>query len=149
MQFLSVRLKERLAQDDIGITTLNMGQGGRTSAWGRYWVGKILELTPKPTHCVVCFYINDANSPAFPVDTHYTIDPNNMWGGLNVSSGGIKGVVTDAEWFANLEYICMRLLSAGIKPIVLMPGHTASGSQTQNIQQNFLSKIAAGFNRLT
>lgn len=146
MQFLSTRLKERLAQDGINITIMNMGQGGRTSAWGRHWVDKMIGLAPKLTHCVLCFYVNDNNSPQHPPESAYTIDPDNMWGSKNISAGGLKGVVTPQEWFSNMEYMCNRLLRAGIKPIVLMPSHTASAAQTQNIQQNFLNRMAAGFN---
>lgn len=149
MQFLSVRMKERLAADGISITTLNMGKGGQTSAWGLHWVGKMLELTPKPTYCVISFWINDYNSGAAAItgaDTAYDFDPINMFVNKFQSAGGKKGAVTTDQWYANLQSICETLLRNGIKPIVLMPGHTASISQTQGFQQVMLNKIAPGFN---
>lgn len=149
MQFLSVRLKERLAAAGIAITTHNMGKGGQTSAWGAYWVDKILALTPKPTHCVVSFWVNDYNSAAAAVsgaDSAYDFDPLNMWGQKVQSAGGKKGAVTVDQWFANLQAISRKLLAAGIKPIILAPGHSASGSQTQGFQQVYLNKLATGFN---
>ncbi len=143
MCFLSQRIAER-----AGVTVLNMGKGGTTSAWGRYWVGKIIALDPKPTHCVLSFCINDLNSRSYhnsDTDSPYDFDPENMWAFKTRSAGGIKGSVSNDMWFANMKAICERLLSAGIKPVVLMPPHTGSGSQTGGLQQLFLDKIACGF----
>ena len=104
-----------------------------------------------PTHCIVNFGINDANSGGAAtsgVDTAYDFDPVNMWVNKLQSAGGKKGAVTADQWYANLQSICSTLLRSGIKPIVLMPGHTASDSQTQSIQQALLNKIAPGFNNI-
>lgn len=143
MCFLSSRIRDR-----AGVTVLNMGKGGTTSAWGRYWVGKIIALDPKPTHCVLSFCINDNNSGGYhtaDTDSPYDFDPDDMWAFKARSAGGIKGSLNNDMWFANMRSICERLISAGIKPVVLMPPHTGSGSQTQALQQRFLDKIACGF----
>jgi hypothetical protein len=44
-----------------------------------------------------------------------------------------------------MKYISDQLLSAGIKPIIMMPSHTASATQAQNLRDNFLSKMGCGF----
>lgn len=148
MQFLSERIRTRLAAEGISVTTLNMGRGGQTSAWGKYWIDKMIALTPKLTKCVLCFGINDNNSAgafASDSDSAYDFSPTNQWLNLVKSAGGRKGSVSNDLWFANLQFMCERLIAAGIKPVVLMPMHTASTSQAQSIRDNFLNKMACGF----
>lgn len=150
MCFLSERLRERLAADGITVTTQNMGRSGTTSEWGKYWISKILELSPRPTHCFINFGINDYNSIAAytstpNADSAYDFDPANMWASKFKSAGGKQGMLNNDLWFANLQYMCNRLLAAGIKPIVLMPAHTASASQAQGIRDKLLCKIGVGF----
>lgn len=150
MCFLSERMRERLAADGITVTTQNMGKSGTTTEWGKYWISKILELSPRPTHCVINFAINDYNSQATfdstpNADSAFDFDPANMWAFKVKSAGGKQGMVNNDIWFANLQYMCNRLLAAGIKPIVLMPPHTASPSQAQGIRDKLLCKIGAGF----
>ncbi len=59
-QWLSRRLKEKLTASGKNVTMLNVGFGGQTSRWGKYWIDAILTMNPKPTHCILCFYINEA-----------------------------------------------------------------------------------------
>ncbi|QRF55732.1 hypothetical protein [Variovorax paradoxus] len=148
MQFTSERLRTQLATQGVSVTTLNMSKGGQTSEWGLYWVDKILALSPRPTHCLINFAINDSNSrTAYDADTDsaYDFDPVNMWVNKVKSAGGKKGSTNDTRWYANMQAICDRLSKAGIKPIVLMPPSTASTSQTQSIRSNLLHKMARGF----
>ena len=146
-QWLSRRIKEKLASQGKNITTLNMGFGGQTSRWGKYWVDKILALTPKPTHCVICFYINDNNGINNSSATAYDFSPTDMWTNVTVANGGIDGRVRDYnEWESNLQYIVNRLVAANIKPIIIMPSQTASVSQAQAIRSGELDKLADGFN---
>lgn len=149
MCHLSERLRTRLAADGITVTTLNMGKGGTTSAWGLYWLDAVIAL--KPTHCVLCFFTNDNNSrsaAAGTADSAWDFDPASMWAWKVQSAGGRKGAVTTDQWFDNMRTICERLAVAGIKPIVLMPGMTASSAQSQTVQQQYLSKMAVGFNNI-
>ncbi|MFA9203639.1 MAG: hypothetical protein ACEQSD_06550, partial [Flavobacteriales bacterium] len=146
-QYLSRRIKDKLAASGVSVTTLNMGFGGQTSAWGKNWVGKILSLNPKPTHCIICFYVNDNNSIGSPSATAYDFDPVDMFLNKTVASGGISGRITDsAAWKSNLLYIVNRLTASGIKPIILIPSQTASSSQSQSIRSLLLDNLAVGFN---
>ena len=148
MQFISERLRTRLAAQGVSVTTLNMSKGGQTSAWGLHYIDKMLDLTPRLTHCFINFAINDSNSrTAYDANTDsaYDFDPENMWTNKVMSLGGKKGSVNDVVWYSNMKAICERLSSVGIKPIVLMPSHTASTSQSQSIRGNLLHKIARGF----
>ena len=146
-QYLSKRIKDKLATQGIQVTTLNMGKGGQTSEWGKYWINSILTLNPKPTHCVVCFYINDNNGINNTSATAYDFSPTDQWTNLTVANGGVSGRITDpAHWENNIKYICEKLLANGIKPIVFMPSHTASSTQAQSIRSNLLDRIADGFN---
>lgn len=145
MQFLSERMRAVLADEGVEVTTLNFGKGGTTSAWGLYWINEVIQADPKPTHCLINFAINDRNSIG-GTSTAYDFDPDDMWAFKPVSSGGIDGrIASPAAWQANMKAMCDQLLSAGIKPVVLLPPHTGSSSQTFGLQRDFLSRSSAGF----
>lgn len=145
-QWLSRRMKEKLQAQGKNVTMLNMGFGGQTSRWGKYWVNTIIALSPKPSHCVLCFYINDNNGINNTAATAYDFDPQNMFVNKTVANGGISGrVASYDEWEANMKWLCNKLVENGIKPILLMPSQTASGSQAQAIRSGQLDRIADGF----
>lgn len=145
-QWVSRRIKEKLNSQGIGVTTLNVGLGGQTSRWGKYWVDAVLSMSPKPTHCVVCFYINDNNSIANPSNNTYDFDPSLMFSNKPETSGGVNGKIPNyAEWETNVKFICDKLLANGIKPIIIMPSQTASATQAQAIRSGQLDRIASGF----
>lgn len=145
-QWLSRRLKEKLTADGKNVTMLNVGFGGQTSRWGKFWVEAILTMNPKPTHCVLCFYINDNNSIANPTNNAYDIDPSLMFSNKSETSGGVNGKIPNyAEWEVNIKWLSDKLLSNGIKPIIIMPSQTASATQAQAIRSNQLDRIASGF----
>lgn len=145
-QWLSRRMKEKLQAQGKNVTMLNMGFGGQTSRWGKYWVNTIIALEPKPTHCVLCFYINDNNGINNSSATAYDFDPNNMFVNKTVANGGISGRVESyEEWESNIKWLCDKLVANGIKPIVIMPSQTASTSQAQNIRSGQLDRIVDGF----
>lgn len=147
IQELSVRMKNRLDVLGIPSTMLNMGFGGQTSRWGKYWMYKIAQLNPKPNFCVINFGINDLNSVAKPSNNFYDFDPVNMFLNKLETSGGINGKISSyAEWEQNLISICNYMISKGIKPILLMPTQTASVSQSQGARLYQLNRIASGFN---
>lgn len=146
-QWLSRRMKEKLLAQGKSVTMLNMGFGGQTSRWGKYWVNTIIALEPKPTHCVLCFYINDANSVGAPSNNFYDFDPVNMFANKPESNGGINGKIPSYdEWEANIKWLCDKLVANGIKPIVIMPSQTGSATQAQAIRSGELDRIADGFN---
>ena len=146
-QWLSRRMKEKLLTEGKNVTMLNMGFGGQTSRWGKYWVNTILNLDPKPTHCVLCFYINDRNGVVNPSVTAYDFDPVDMFVNKTVASGGISGRVESYdEWESNLKWLCEKLSANGIKPIVIMPSQTAVSNQAQGIRSGQLDRIADGLN---
>jgi hypothetical protein len=150
-QFLSERLRAKLLADGIKVTTLNMGKGGTTSEWGRYWVHSILSLTPRPNKCIIQFWINDYNSNSFAIsgaDAAYDFDPADQWTFKLQSLGGRMGSCTYDEWFKNIKEISDTLAMNGIKPIILLPCHLGAGAQTQGVQQNMLNKIAVGFRNI-
>ncbi|MDH2664586.1 hypothetical protein QDR98_01150 [Acinetobacter baumannii] len=145
-QELSVRLKARLEHMGITTTMLNMGFGGQTSRWGKYWVHKIPDLTPKPTHCIINFGINDINSMSVPTNDFYDFDPVNMFLNKPESQGGINGRTASVEeYIQNLIDICNSLTSQSIKVILMMPCQTASDAQAQQIRDLLLNRLAAGF----
>lgn len=145
-QWLSRFMQEKLAERGVNVTMLNMGFGGQTSMWGKYWVSTILNLSPRPTHCILSFYINDNNSIG-GTNTVYDFDPESMFVNKPEPSGGLRGRLESAdEWEANMKYICETLANSNIKPIILMPGQTASVSQTQLIRSRMLDRIVDGFN---
>lgn len=144
-QTLSERLRTKLASEGTNITTLNYGKGGQTSRWGLHWVDTIINASPRPTHCFVCFYINDNNSINLNT-TAYDFDPVNMYVNKPVSEGGLAGRVSSyQEWLDNIKAICERLANAGIKPIVIMPSQTGSDTQSQAIRNNQVNMMADGF----
>lgn len=144
MQFLSERLRTRLAATGVTVKTRNWGKSGTTSAWGLYWVNKV--IADRPTHCVINFAINDNNSAGAPTSTAYDFHPTDMWTMLPVTSGGVDGkVLTAAAWEDNMRAICDRLIRAGITPIVLLPPDTGSSGQAYSLQQNYLPRLSAGF----
>lgn len=146
-QWLSRRMREKLLEQGKNVTMLNMGFGGQTSRWGKYWVNTIIALEPKPTHCVLCFYINDNNGINNSSATAYDFDPNNMFVNKTVANGGISGRVQSyEEWEANIKWLCEKLIANGIKPIVIMPSQTGSATQAQAIRSGELDRVADGFN---
>ncbi|WP_180030891.1 hypothetical protein [Acinetobacter sp. YH12245] len=145
-QWLSRRMREKLLAQGKNVTMLNMGFGGQTSRWGKYWVNTIINLDPKPTHCVLCFYINDANSVAAPENNIYDFDPVNMFANKLATEGGVSGKISSYdEWEANIKWLCDKLIENGIKPIVIMPSQTAAPSQAQRIRIGQLDRLADGF----
>lgn len=145
-QWLSRRMREKLLLQGKNVTMLNMGFGGQTSRWGKYWINKIFALEPKPTHCILCFYINDNNGINNAAATAYDFDSQNMFVNKTVANGGIDGRVrTYDEWEANMKWLCEKLSANGIKPIVIMPSQTASASQAQAIRSGQLDRIVDGF----
>ncbi|MFN4108567.1 MAG: hypothetical protein ACK4GH_04975 [Acinetobacter johnsonii] len=145
-QWLSRRMREKLLEQSKNVTMLNMGFGGQTSRWGKYWVNTIIALEPKPTHCILCFYINDNNGINNVAATAYDFDPNNMFVNKTVANGGISGRVESyEEWESNTKWLCDKLAANGIKPIVIMPSQTASASQAQAIRSGQLDRIVDGF----
>ena len=146
-QWLSRRIREKLLEQSKNVTMLNMGFGGQTSRWGKYWVNTIIALEPKPTHCVLCFYINDNNGINNSSATAYDFDPNNMFVNKTVANGGISGRVQSyEEWESNIKWLCEKLSANGIKPIVIMPSQTGSATQAQAIRSGELDRLADGFN---
>lgn len=146
-QWLSRRMKEKLLAQGKNVTMLNMGFGGQTSRWGKYWVNTIINLDPKPTHCVLCFYINDNNSISAPSNNAYDFDPVNMFVNKPASEGGINGKIPSYdEWESNIKWLCDKLAANGIKPIVIMPSQTGSATQAQAIRSGELDRLADGFN---
>lgn len=145
-QWLSRRMREKLLEQSKNVTMLNMGFGGQTSRWGKYWVGKILSLNPKPTHCVLCFYINDNNSIAAPSNNSYDFDSVNMFINKPESEGGLNGKIPSYdEWEINMKWLSDKLVENGIKPIVIMPSQTGSATQAQAIRSGELDRLADGF----
>jgi hypothetical protein len=148
LQYFQQRVAARLAADGISVSTLNMGFGGQTSAWGRYWVNGIAALSPKPTHCVVNFCINDyVSSPAADTssDTIYDFDPANQWTDKVQSLGGMRGATSPAEWYANIQYIATTLMAAGIRPVIMMPSWVANTPWISDFQKLYLARLSTGF----
>lgn len=136
MQFISERLQQRLSNDGIKVTTRNWSKGGMTSAWGRYWVDKIIE--DRLTHCIVHFGINDfngRNNVATNTPSACDFSPANLWSSQSSAVGGVFGSVSPEQWRENIIFICRRLVAAGIKPIALGMPFTASAAQTQTSLQ--------------
>lgn len=123
MQFISEHLKDYMSSKGIEVQTFNSSFGGRTSAWARYWLDRlVLNLPTKPTHCVIDFAINDANSEAAAIsnsDSVYDFSPTEPYILQVKSEGGIKGSVTKEEWLNNMNIIIQRLLDNNIQPIIL------------------------------
>jgi hypothetical protein len=148
LQYFQQRVSARLAADGTSVSTLNMGFGGQTSAWGRYWVNGIAALSPKPTHCVVNFCINDyvsSSAADTSTDTAYDFDPANQWVDKYQSVGGMRGATSPSEWYANIQYIATTLMAAGIRPIIMMPPWVAQTAWISDFQKLYLARLATGF----
>ena len=140
MCFLSEHMREYLVGSGVRASVLNMGKGGMTSEWGVYWKDKIAALSPKPTHCVINFGLNDANSVSSS-STAWDFDPGNVWATLARTSGGIDGRMTAQKWLENIGLLSDYLIAAGIKPIILMPPHTSSDSSAYVIRKEFTEPL--------
>ncbi|AUR92170.1 SGNH hydrolase-type esterase domain protein [Vibrio phage 1.170.O._10N.261.52.C3] len=146
--YMSEHMRDYLANKNINITAPNMSRGGQTSEWARFWVESIANLSPRPTHCIVHFSINDNNSAdeyESGAPSGYDFDPENQWGQLDSDQGGIFGSVNNKRWFDNMKYISDYLLKSGIKPIIILPPYTSSLGQSQAIQRYFKAPMYSGF----
>ncbi|AYA02334.1 SGNH/GDSL hydrolase family protein [Acinetobacter sp. WCHAc010034] len=144
--WISRRIQEKLANQGINVETYSYAFGGQTTRWGKYWLDAVLTMSPKPTHCVINFGINDNNSIGNPSNTFYDFDPEKMFANKAESLGGINGrTASFNEWELNLKWIAERCLANGVKPVIMMPAHTASTAQAQSIRQNELVRLADGF----
>lgn len=141
-QYLSRRIKDKLASVGISVNTLNMGKGGQTSEWGKYWIQNTINLNP--SHVIISFAINDHNSK--DIADGYDFSPTDQWVNLPVASGGINGrVLTTEKYIENMKWICDKFANAGIKPIVLLPPQTAAFSRTQGMRMTQLNQMYEGF----
>lgn len=144
MAYASEHLRAFLATEGINITTVNFSKGGMTSAWGLYWVDKVIQSGANKA--VVGFGINDRNS-AGSSSTSWDFSPTDMWANLARTSGGVDGRVPDAAtWAAYTKAIVDRLEGAGIEVDLHLPPDTSSGSQSYVLQRDYLPLLAAGFN---
>lgn len=141
-QYLSRRIKDKLSANGVSVKILNMGKGGQTSEWGKYWIKNTIDLAP--THVIISFAINDHNSK--DITEGYDFSPTDQWTNLSVSSGGVNGrVLTTEKYIENMKWICDKFASVGIKPIVLLPPQTAAFSRTQGMRMTQLNLMYEGF----
>jgi hypothetical protein len=129
-QGVTNRFKERYSADggdpaDI----INVGRGGMTSVWGRYWLNYWLALH-NPKFVYLEFYINDSNSSSSYGDPGVT-----TW---NFSSSDpysagtdVDGKITMSGWLDNLYAMGDTVIAHNAIPIHLMNSPTASLTQTQ------------------
>lgn len=148
-QWLGRRIKEKLASQGINVTVLNISKGGQTTRWAKNWIDAALTMSPKPTHCIINFGINDNNgigATSEPLLSAYDFDPNLMFSNKKVVDGGVDGRTRSyAEWESNIKYITDKCSMVGTKSIVMMPTRTGSTTQAQAIRDGELDRIAAGF----
>src|ERR1044072_6104284 len=117
---------------------VNVGRGGMTSAWARYWF-KQLVLDKNPKYVYIEFFVNDANSsssvgnPAITTWNFSSISPY-------TTGTDIDGKVSQAQWIENINWMIDTAKSLGIIPIVLMNHPTGSILQTQT-QSNWGSVL--------
>jgi len=124
------RFKARWVADGGNASDIiNVGRGGMTSAWGKYFFKSWL-TTYNPKFVYIEFYINDANSSSFVGD-----NTNTTW---NFSSTDpyaagtdVDGKVSQQQWLDNLKWMKDTALKYGATPILLMNTPTGSLTQTQ------------------
>jgi len=124
------RFKARVVADGGNPNdVINVGRGGMTTAWGKYWFKSWLN-TYHPKYVYIEFYINDANSSSFVGD-----NTNTTW---NFSSTDpyaagtdVDGKVTQQQWIDNLKWMKDTAIANGVIPILLMNTPTGSLTQTQ------------------
>jgi len=108
---------------------INVGRGGMTSAWGKYWFKYWINLY-KPKYIYIEFYINDSNSSSFVGD-----NTNTTWNFSSTDpySAGVDvdGKVTQQNWIDNLKWMRDTAIAYGATPILLMNTPTGSLTQTQ------------------
>lgn len=144
--WISRRIREKLASQGVNVEVYSYSFGGQTTRWGKYWLDAAITMSPKPTHCIINFGINDNNSIGNPSNTFYDFDPALMFSNKPASSGGVNGRTANFdEWESNLKTIAEKCVLSGVKPVIMMPSHTASVSQSQSIRQNELVRLADGF----
>lgn len=111
--------------EKTGATVVNHSLSGMTTEWALDWFDTYV-LAEKPDECYIHFFTNDSNNLA---GTFTAADGSTkpLWpSGLGTDTAAAKD-----HWRANILQLIRRCQAAGIKPIVLMPGGTASPSQAQ------------------
>lgn len=108
---------------------INVGRGGMTSAWGKYFFKYWLNLY-KPKYVYVEFYINDSNSSSFvgvPSETTWNFNSTDPY----APGTDVDGKVTQQQWLDNYKYMKDTAIAYGVTPFMLMNTPTGSLTQTQ------------------
>lgn len=131
MQGLTERFKVRYARDGGNpADIINVGRGGMTSAWGKYYFKYWMDLY-RPKYVYIEFYINDANSSGFvgdPSNTTWNFSSTDPY-----SAGtDVDGKVSIQGWQDNLKWMRdTAIFKYNSIPINLMNTPTGSITQTQ------------------
>lgn len=108
-----------------GAQVVNHGLGGTTTEWALDWFDHYV-LAEKPDECWIHFFTNDLN--------------NNQTGATYLAPDGTTkplwptGLTSDQardRWIRNLATLIYRCQKAGIRPVIIKPGGTASENQMQ------------------
>ena len=106
-----------------GSTVVTKALGGTTTDWALDWFDSYV-LPEKPDECWIHFFTNDANQTTGTyVAPDGTTKP--LW------PSGLTSDQSMARWRQNLLTLIFRCQQAGIRPVIFMPGGTASESQMQ------------------
>lgn len=106
-----------------GSTVLTRALGGTTTDWALDWFDRYV-LAEKPDECWIHFFTNDANQTQ---QTYVAPDGTTkpLW------PAGLTADQALARWRQNMLTLIFRCQQAGIRPVIFMPGGTASESQMQ------------------
>ncbi|MBF4578972.1 hypothetical protein [Frigoribacterium sp. VKM Ac-2530] len=106
-----------------GSTVVTRALGGTTTDWALDWFDTYV-LAEKPDECWIHFFTNDANQTQL---TYTAPDGSTkpLWpAGLSLDQAMLR-------WRQNLLTLIYRCQQAGIRPVIFVPGGTASEAQTQ------------------
>jgi len=116
----------KVLSEKSGAKVITRSKGGTTSDWALAWFNEYV-LPENPDECWIHFYINDSNYSSGSVPGSYTDPAGNvlpLWpSGLTLDTGA-------ARWRQNIMQLIHLCQRAGIRPVVFIPGGTASEQQT-------------------
>lgn len=107
-----------------GVEVVPRALGGMTTVWGLDWFDKYV-LKEKPAECWIHFFTNDLNNNQNSTYVAPDGSTKPLW------PNGLTTVQATELWVRNVRELILRCQRAGIRPVVFLPGGTASESQTQ------------------
>jgi len=145
---MPIRFKELFVQmgglsENVYLCT----RGGFTSAWGKYWIGQLIQIV-NPTKVIVNFSINDYNSRTnvdAMTSSAYDFDSSSIFAAKTYANGGVFGSTTKEQYKNNMTAIIDVCKKNGAQAVLLSPPVTASSAQAQGLLEYNRDMYLKGF----